>query len=83
MTVFVPSQGDLRKREWVEVDVVGKLIPTLWVIYDEYLRKLFTDAPGGDAPLEKNAECQGGGVGDSTQALNSHASWLRLKVGYE
>ena len=32
--------SDVKKREFVEVDVTGKLIPTLWVIYDEYLRKL-------------------------------------------
>ncbi|CAL1135720.1 unnamed protein product, partial [Cladocopium goreaui] len=32
--------SDVKKREWVQVDVAGKLIPTLWVIYDEYLRKL-------------------------------------------
>eukprot|EP00933_Yihiella_yeosuensis_P078811 TRINITY_DN9071_c5_g1_i1.p1 TRINITY_DN9071_c5_g1~~TRINITY_DN9071_c5_g1_i1.p1 ORF type:complete len:148 (-),score=31.01 TRINITY_DN9071_c5_g1_i1:668-1111(-) len=32
--------SNLKKRRFVEVDIAGKLIPTMWSIFDEYLRWL-------------------------------------------
>ncbi|CAJ1409706.1 unnamed protein product [Effrenium voratum] len=35
--------SDAKRKDFVEVDIAGRLIPTLWVIYDEYLRKLLPE----------------------------------------
>ena len=54
----------MKKREWVQVDVAGKLIPTLWVIYDEYLRKLLPMTAVEKLKLERGSAFAGGQVGE-------------------
>lgn len=33
--------SDTKKRRFLEVDIAGKLIPTIWTVFDEYLRLRF------------------------------------------
>ncbi|CAK9014636.1 Magnesium-chelatase subunit H (Mg-protoporphyrin IX chelatase subunit H), partial [Durusdinium trenchii] len=44
--------SDVKKRPFVEVDVAKKLIPVLWVVYDEYLRKLLSASSTVDSDLQ-------------------------------
>merc|ERR1719313_1551112 len=30
--------SDVKKKDFVDIDIEGRLLPTLWAVYDEYLR---------------------------------------------
>ncbi|OLP89890.1 40S ribosomal protein S5-2 [Symbiodinium microadriaticum] len=46
--------GDDKKQPWVEVEPAETMIPTLWVIYDEYLRQLLPPPLEADGAGQAN-----------------------------